>query len=239
LAGIYLCLAWIFESWSRPFVVMSVIPFGLAGAVLGHWIWDVPLSMFSIVGMIGMSGIIINDSIVLVTTVDEYAAQRGVKPAIVDAVADRFRPVLLTTVTTVLGLAPLLYERSSQAEFLKPTVVTLVYGLGCGMVLVLLVIPALLAAQVDIARAFRSGQRGVRKGPVGLVRAAALAVLASVMVIWGPVLTALPGLPFLPAGGVASVGLTAAVAAVICGLAFVAGRISLRPRRQAIPPGSP
>ncbi|WP_330449666.1 efflux RND transporter permease subunit [Paracoccus marcusii] len=70
------------------------------------------------VGLIGMSGIIINDSIVLISTIDEYRATRALRPAIVDAVADRFRPVLLTTATTVLGLAPLLYERSSQALFL-------------------------------------------------------------------------------------------------------------------------
>ena len=80
--------------------------------------------------MIGMTGIIINDAIVLISTVDEYAERRGLFPAIVDAVTDRLRPVLLTTLTTVLGLAPLLYEQSSQAMFLKPTVVTLVLWSG-------------------------------------------------------------------------------------------------------------
>ncbi|MCG6903865.1 MAG: efflux RND transporter permease subunit, partial [Rhodobacter sp.] len=76
LLGIFLCLAWIFSSWTRPVVVMAIIPFGLVGAFYGHIAWDVPLSMFSIVGLIGMTGIIINDSIVLVTTIDEYAAER-------------------------------------------------------------------------------------------------------------------------------------------------------------------
>jgi len=85
LLGIYLALTWIFSSWTRPIVVMSVIPFGAIGMIFGHWLMEVPLSMFSIVGMIGMSGIIINDSIVLVTTVDEYAEKRGLMPAIVDA----------------------------------------------------------------------------------------------------------------------------------------------------------
>ena len=201
LIGIYLCLAWIFESWTRPMVVMSVIPFGLVGAIFGHWHWGIPMSMFSIVGMIGMTGIIINDAIVLISTVDEYAVRRGVKPAIVDAVADRFRPVLLTTATTVLGLAPLLYERSSQAEFLKPTIVSVSYGLGFGMVLVLLVIPALLAVQVDIGRALRSGRRALRAGPVVAVRGAAVVVAVAVAVIWLPAITGLPGLPFMPAGG--------------------------------------
>jgi multidrug efflux pump subunit AcrB len=162
LIGIFLCLAWIFGSWTRPLVVMIVIPFGLIGAVLGHWHWDVPLSMFSIVGLIGMAGIIINDSIVLVSTVDEYAERRGLFPAIVDGVADRFRAVFLTTATTVFGLAPLLFEGSSQAEFLKPTVITLAYGLGFGMVLVLIVTPCVVAVQADIGNGFRALRRMAR-----------------------------------------------------------------------------
>ncbi|MFN3646315.1 MAG: efflux RND transporter permease subunit [Gemmobacter sp.] len=164
LTGIYLCLAWIFASWSRPLVVMSVIPFGLVGAIWGHYLWDVPLSMFSVVGLIGMAGIIINDSIVLVSAVDEHARTRPLHRAIVEGASDRLRAVTLTTLTTVLGLAPLLYETSSQAQFLKPTVITLAYGLGFGMVLVLLVVPALMAVQADAGRAFRSWRRGLRAG---------------------------------------------------------------------------
>ena len=70
LLGIYLVLTWIFASWTRPFVIMSIIPFGLVGTIYGHFIWDVPMSMFTIVGLIGMTGIIINDSIVLISTID-------------------------------------------------------------------------------------------------------------------------------------------------------------------------
>lgn len=162
LLGIFLTLAWIFSSWTRPIVVMAIIPFGLVGAIYGHALWDVPLSMFSVVGLIGMTGIIINDSIVLVTTVDEYSKERGLIPAIIDGAADRLRPVLLTTLTTVLGLAPLLYETSQQAQFLKPTVITLVYGLGFGMVLVLLVVPALLTIQQDVGKQFRATKRALR-----------------------------------------------------------------------------
>ena len=152
LLGIYLVLTWIFASWTRPFVIMSIIPFGLVGTIYGHFIWDVPMSMFTIVGLIGMTGIIINDSIVLISTIDEYSKERGTIPSIIDGSVDRLRPVLLTTFTTVLGLAPLLYERSTQAQFLKPTVITLVYGLGFGLLIVLLVIPALVAMQEDIKR---------------------------------------------------------------------------------------
>ncbi|UWQ92126.1 efflux RND transporter permease subunit [Rhodobacteraceae bacterium M382] len=164
LSGIYLVLAWVFASWTRPLVVMAIIPFGLVGTIWGHYIWEVPLSMFTVVGLLGMTGIIINDSIVLVTTIDEYTKDRGLFPSIVEATADRLRPVLLTTLTTVLGLAPLLYEQSQQAQFLKPTVITLVYGLGFGMVLVLLVVPALVAMQRDVARPFAALRRTLRSG---------------------------------------------------------------------------
>lgn len=159
MLGIYLTLTWIFASWTRPLVVMAVIPFGMIGTVYGHHAWDVPLSIFSVVGLIGMSGIIINDSIVLVTTVDEYSKTRGLFPAIVDAATDRLRPVLLTTLTTVLGLTPLLYEGSRQAEFLKPTVITLCYGLGVGLFIVLLVVPSLLIVQKDVGNLFTSYRR--------------------------------------------------------------------------------
>lgn len=185
LLGIYMVLAWVFASWTRPVVVMAVIPFGLIGAIYGHNAWDVPLSMFSIVGMIGMTGIIINDSIVLVSTIDEYSEKRGLYPAIIDAVADRLRPVFLTTATTVMGLAPLLYERSSQAEFLRPTVITLVYGLGFGMLLVLVLVPAILAVQADIGRQFRALRRGLRSQAAMAQRARLLLGGAGVaMTLW-------------------------------------------------------
>jgi multidrug efflux pump subunit AcrB len=184
LTGIFLVLTWIFSSWTRPLVVMAIIPFGLVGTIWGHYVWDVPLSMFSVVGLLGMVGIIINDSIVLVTTIDEYAEERGMIPAIIDGAADRLRPVLLTTLTTVLGLAPLLYEQSQQAQFLKPTVITLCYGLGFGMVLVLFLVPALLAAQRDVGQAVASVRRAfARPGPArtatGLAGAAAVLALAA------------------------------------------------------------
>lgn len=175
MAGIYLVLAWVFASWTRPVVVMAIIPFGLVGTIYGHWVWEVPLSMFTVVGLLGMTGIIINDSIVLITTIDEYAEERGLIPSIIDGTADRLRPVMLTTLTTVLGMMPLLYETSRQAQFLKPTVITLVYGLGFGMLLVLLVVPALIAVQHDVARQVGAMRRatgapvkGLRFGFMGL-----------------------------------------------------------------------
>src|SRR6056297_4155287 len=182
LTGIFLTLAWVFSSWTRPFVVMAIVPFGLVGTIYGHAAWEVPLSLFSVVGLIGRVGIIINDSIVLVTTVDEYAEERGIIPAIIDGAADRLRPVFLTTATTVLGLTPLLYETSQQAQFLKPTVITLVYGLGFGMVLVLLVVPALLAMQNDVTRLRAATMRALRGRDTGL--RAANGTAAAAMAAW-------------------------------------------------------
>ena len=178
LVLIYLTLAWVFSSWMRPMVVMAVIPFGLIGVIYGHMSWDVAMSLFSIVGLMGMVGIIINDSIVLVTTVDQYARDRGLIPSIVDAACDRLRPVILTTLTTVLGLMPLLFEQSTQAKFLKPTVITLVYGLGFGMVIVLLLVPALLAIGHDVRRLFTSLSRSLTQPQSGLGQLPRLAVLA-------------------------------------------------------------
>lgn len=242
LIGIYLTLAWIFASWSRPVVVMAIIPFGLVGAFYGHVLWGVPLSMFSVVGLIGMTGIIINDSIVLVSTVDEYSRDRGLFPAIVDAAADRLRPVLLTTLTTVLGLAPLLYETNSQAQFLKPTVITLVYGLGFGLVLVILIVPALMAMQMDVHRQIQALRRafGLPKG----ARAAQAVVVLALLAVAGlfaatlgvaglsgalprSILALVPALGQMPAM-TAALGLFLAGAALVSLLAWMIGSTALR-----------
>jgi len=159
LTGIFLTLAWVFGSWSRPVVVMMVIPFGLVGAVWGHYLHGVPLSMFSVVGLIGMAGIIINDSIVLVTAIDRRLPTADIVSAIVEATAERLRAVFLTTITTLGGLAPLLFEQSRQAAFLKPTVITLVYGLGFGIVVVLMITPTMIAIQHDLGLRLRSLRR--------------------------------------------------------------------------------
>ncbi len=202
LTGIYLVLAWVFASWTRPLVVMAIIPFGLVGAIWGHYVWDVPLSMFTVVGLLGMTGIIINDSIVLVTTIDGYQQERGLVPSIVEGTADRLRPVMLTTLTTVLGLTPLLYEGSQQAQFLKPTVITLVYGLGFGMLLVLLLVPALLAILNDVSRPMTAMRRALR-APDRVVQGAvtatgvALALWLAVSMVW----PAVSGAPLGPLSG--------------------------------------
>ncbi len=242
LLGIYLVLAWIFASWTRPLVVMAIIPFGLVGTIYGHWMWDVPLSMFTVVGLIGMTGIIINDSIVLVTTVDEYAESRGLIPAIIDGACDRLRPVLLTTLTTVLGLAPLLYEGSQDAQFLKPTVITLVYGLGFGMVIVLLVVPAILAMQQDVGqqvRALRRGLRGAARRPamaLTLGALAAMAALAFAATLGAQIVTGRMAGPLAEIGSgsaTAAAGLFVAAVALMCVFAWVASLLYAATRRPA------
>ena len=243
LLGIYLVLAWVFSSWSRPVVVMAVIPFAVTGAIWGHDLWGIPMSLFSIVGLIGMIGIVINDSIVLVSTIDEYAEKRGLTPAIIDAVGDRLRPIFLTTATTVLGLAPLLYERSSQAIFLKPTVVTLVFGLGLGMFIVLMMVPAVLGIQADWQRQRRAFRRVLRgRAGMGGMRGMVLAAAALMALAFGATLGwvlafgALPGgvvavMPALGAmpSGVAGLVLFLAATVVIVAGALIAGRVAMRP----------
>ncbi|MEZ5721109.1 MAG: efflux RND transporter permease subunit [Paracoccaceae bacterium] len=180
ILGIYLVLGWVFGSWFRPLIVMAVIPFGLIGTIWGHVHFGLAMSLFTIIGLIGMSGIIINDAIVLVTTVQDYTARIPILQAAISGTRDRLRPILLTTLTTVLGLAPLMYEESRQSMFLKPTVVTLVYGLSVGFFIVLLMIPSLLVIQADVAKAFASLRRlaGGRRVVPGLRASLAIAGLA-------------------------------------------------------------
>ena len=152
LAGIYLVLAWVFASFTRPLVVMAIIPFGLIGAVLGHWLLGFDLTVLSLVALFGLSGIVINDAIVLITTIDQRRHQQPLMEAVVDGCRERLRAVILTSATTIGGLTPLLFERSFQAQFLIPMAITLVFGLAVATFIVLLVVPALVTIQADLAR---------------------------------------------------------------------------------------
>ncbi|MBL4719794.1 MAG: efflux RND transporter permease subunit [Alphaproteobacteria bacterium] len=154
LVGIYIILAWVFASYFRPLVVMSIIPLGFVGAVLGHLLLGYDFSILSLMALIGLSGIVVNDSIILVSTIDELTeAGDDIKDAIVEGACARLRAVILTSATTMGGLTPLLFETSLQAQFLIPMAVTLVFGLFITTFLVLLVAPALIAAQHDIVNA--------------------------------------------------------------------------------------
>ena len=153
LVFIYIILAWVFTSYTRPFVVMAVIPVGFVGAVVGHAVWGFDLTILSIFAILGLSGIVINDSIVLVTTIDERLRTESRIDALVNGSCDRLRAVLLTSATTIGGLTPLLFETSMQAQFLIPMALTLVFGLALSTFVVLLLVPALIMIQGDISDA--------------------------------------------------------------------------------------
>ena len=153
LISIYIILAWVFASYFRPLVVMSIIPFAVVGAVFGHWLLDYDLTILSLVGLLGLSGIVVNGSIILVASInDRLKRGEAFDDAIVGGACDRLRAVVLTSLTTIGGLLPLLSETSLQAQFLKPMALTIVSGLVVTTVLVLFVVPALIAVQADFAR---------------------------------------------------------------------------------------
>ncbi|MEM7251932.1 MAG: efflux RND transporter permease subunit [Pseudomonadota bacterium] len=143
---IYLVLAWVFGSYAWPLVVMLAIPFGLVGALAGHWLLGIDLTILSLFGFFGLSGIVVNDAIILVSFFKELRAN-GVdtRAAIIEASCQRLRAVLLTSLTTIAGLLPLLFETSLQAQFLIPMAVSISFGLAFATLLVLLFVPALLA----------------------------------------------------------------------------------------------
>lgn len=150
LSGIYIVLAWVFASYIRPLLMMLLIPLGLIGTILGHWALGFDLTNMSLVALIGLSGIVINDAIVLVNAIDHHSRKKRLYDAIVDGACDRMRAVMLTSATTIGGLTPLLLETSFQAKFLQPMAVTIVGGLAVATVLVLLVVPALIAIHGDL-----------------------------------------------------------------------------------------
>ena len=145
LALIYLVLAWVFGSYGWPLVVMSIIPFGLIGALFGHLVMGLDLTILSLFGLFGLSGIVVNDSIILVSFYKDLRA-RGLPldQAIEEASCQRLRAVLLTSLTTIAGLTPLLFERSLQAQFLIPMATSIAFGLMASTLLVLVVVPVLL-----------------------------------------------------------------------------------------------
>lgn len=143
---IYIVLAWVFASYAWPLFVMLAVPLGLVGAIIGHLIMDLDLTILSLFGLFGLSGIVINDSIILLSRYKHLRAEgMPIEKAIIEASCQRLRAVLLTSLTTIAGLTPLLFERSLQAQFLLPMAVAICFGLVFSTFLILLVIPAALA----------------------------------------------------------------------------------------------
>lgn len=145
LAMIYIVLAWVFGSYGWPLVVMSIIPFGIVGALVGHWAMGIDLTILSMFGLFGLSGIVVNDSIILAVFYKQLRHKgMAMEEAIEEAACQRLRAVLLTSLTTIAGLTPLLFETSLQAQFLIPMAVSISFGLAFATFLVLLLVPSLL-----------------------------------------------------------------------------------------------
>ncbi|MEO0577141.1 MAG: efflux RND transporter permease subunit, partial [Pseudomonadota bacterium] len=145
ILGIYVLLASVLRSYFQPLIILMIIPFGLVGAILGHMLFGYDLTFLSLFGVVALSGVIINDSIVLIDYFNLLQRQGG-DPVnnIVEAVRRRFRPILLTTLTTVIGLLPMIAETSIQAQFLIPMALSLAFGILVASMLILFLVPAAL-----------------------------------------------------------------------------------------------
>jgi multidrug efflux pump subunit AcrB len=151
LAVIYIVLAWVFGSYGWPLVVMAIIPFGIVGAFLGHWAMGITPTILSMFGLFALSGIVVNDSIILVVFYKQLRAKgMAIKQAVTEAACQRLRAVLLTSLTTIAGLLPLLFETSLQAQFLIPMAVSISFGLAFATFMVLFLVPALLSAMEQV-----------------------------------------------------------------------------------------
>lgn len=141
---IYALLAIPFRSYLQPIIIMAAIPFGFVGAVFGHWLMGFELSIISFMGLIALTGVVINDSLVLMDAINAHRKEGlGAADAVIQAATRRFRPILLTSLTTFLGLAPMILETSIQARFLIPMALSLGFGVLFVTVIVLLIIPAI------------------------------------------------------------------------------------------------
>lgn len=149
----YALIAIAFRSYFLPLLVMTAIPFGFMGAVLGHLVFDMPMALFSYFGLAAAAGVVVNDNLVLVDYIGRLRERgEGVFDSLVDAGVARFRPILLTSITTFVGLIPMMAERSTQAQFLKPTVVALAFGVFLATFVTLFLVPALYALGEDFKR---------------------------------------------------------------------------------------
>ena len=152
MIAIYTLLAIPLKSYVQPLIIMTAIPFGIVGAILGHWWNDLTISILSLNGILALSGVVVNDSLLLVSRFNELIKEKGMsaRDAIVQACTGRLRAVLLTSVTTFAGLTPLLSETSLQAQFLIPAAAALGYGILFATLITLILTPSLLMIQCEI-----------------------------------------------------------------------------------------
>jgi HAE1 family hydrophobic/amphiphilic exporter-1 len=165
LLAMYGLIAAMFRSYAQPFIVMIVIPFAAIGAIGGHLLLGYPFTILSVIGCVALAGVVVNDSIVLVDRVN--ANRRGgmsLLDAVVDGASSRLRAILLTTTTTAAGMAPMILERSFQAQFLIPMAISLVFGLLFATFLTLFMLPLLYLVLADahaVLRAIFTGRWGI------------------------------------------------------------------------------
>ena len=154
---IFALLAVPFRSYVQPLIVMIAIPFGVVGAVIGHVLMGYSLSFISVLGIVALSGVVVNDSLVLVDSVNRLRGEgSGAHEAVVRGAMRRLRPIVLTSLTTFLGLMPMIFETSPQAQFLIPMAVSLGFGVLFVTVIVLVLVPALYMIIDDVRRPFAS-----------------------------------------------------------------------------------
>ena len=154
---IYVLMAVPLKSYWQPFVILAIVPFGFVAAAVGHMIMGIQLSLLSFFGMLALTGVVVNDSLVMITRYNQSReAGDGVDEALHAAGIGRFRAIFLTTATTVIGLMPLLTETSEQAQYLIPAAVSLAFGELFGTALMLLLVPVLIAIAEDVIALFRT-----------------------------------------------------------------------------------
>ena len=154
LAVIYALLAIAFRSYAQPFIVLVAIPFGIVGAVIGHMLLGYDLSLVSMMGVIALAGVVVNDSLIMVDYANRLRRDEGLSPldAIRQAGVRRFRPIILTTVTTAGGLTPIILETSLQAQYLIPMAISLGFGIVFATAIILILVPCLYVVLEDVRR---------------------------------------------------------------------------------------
>ncbi len=161
LFAIYVLLVNMFRNYSHPFIILTAVPFSFIGIVAGHMVFGIDLTILSMFGVLALTGIVVNDSLLLIEATNRQT-DRGVpiEEALVYGARNRFRQILLTTLSTCAGLTPILLETSFQAQFLKPMSITVAFGLAAATALILILVPALTVIRADIMGALGKSVRG-------------------------------------------------------------------------------
>ena len=159
---IYMILGTLFRSFLQPLVIMFIIPFAGVGMVLGHLVMDRSITLMSLIGLLALAGVVVNDSLILVDFVGQRRrAGAGFMEAVLESGRLRFRPIVLTSVTTMLGLAPLTFFASGQARFLQPMAISIFFGLAVATLLILVLVPVATVILEDLLGIGRGAGRRV------------------------------------------------------------------------------